>query len=182
MVTPDSDDELMARIAAGDAQAFALLYERWSAPVHTFLVRLVGDRHLAEDLLQESFLRLWRARHEYQAAARFRAWLFTITRRLVIDRARQARIAWEDDPAALDRVIAPERADHRQEAREVLGRVERALADLAPAQREVVLLSRVAGMSAEEIAEVIGSTPGAVRVALHRALRRLAALLGEGSG
>lgn len=169
----------MARVAAGDPQAFSLLYERWSAPVYTFLVRLTGGRHLAEDLLQETFLRVWRSRREYRAAMRFRAWLFTIARRLVIDWARQERVAWEDESAVVQRLAAPERAEHEHEARELLARVGRALARLAPAQREVLLLSRLGGMSAEEIAEVTGSTPGAVRVALHRALRRLAALLGE---
>jgi RNA polymerase sigma-70 factor (ECF subfamily) len=72
-----------------------------------------------------------------------------------------------------------ETPDRRAEARDEFARLERALEQLPPAQREVVLLARVVGAGADEIAKVTGSTPGAVRVQLHRALHRLRGLLGE---
>lgn len=168
----------MALVRAGDTEAFTRLYERHRTPAFTFLVRLTGDHHLAEDLLQETFLRVYQGRGVYQPSGQFRTWLFTIARHLVIDHHRRHRIAWEHEPAEIE---AAERAQDRVEARELLETLERALSRLSPAHREIVLLSRIAGMSADEVASVTGSTAGAVRVALHRALRRLASLVGPGS-
>jgi RNA polymerase sigma factor (sigma-70 family) len=172
-----TDDELMALVRAGDSRAFADLYERHRVAVFTYLVRLGNDHHGAEDLLQETFLRAYRARDSYQPSTQFRAWILTIARRQVIDRWRRQRLDWDTEPHALETVSTPRTADHLAEARERLARVEEALQHLAPSQRELILLSRVAGMDALEIASITGSTPGAVRVALHRALRRLRSLL-----
>lgn len=174
----ETDDHLMALLRAGDSRAFAELYERYRTPVFTFLVRLTGNHHLAEDLLQETFLRLYRGRAAYQPTGRFHTWLFTIARRLAVDYYRRQHAAWDREPDAIE---ASDRAEHRAETRELLERVDRALRRLSPAQREVVLLSRFAGMNAADIGLATGSTPGAVRVTLHRALRRLQSLLEEAS-
>jgi len=172
-----TDDELMARVRAGDTRAFTDLYERHGAAVLTFLTRLTGDRRLGEDLLQETFVRVYRSRGEYQGTGRFKAFLFTIARRLVIDWRRRQNVLWLEDSEALEAVEAPERAEHRAEASDLAERVEAALRRLPASQREIVLLSRYAELSAEEIAQITGSTPGAVRVGLHRALRRLRELI-----
>lgn len=176
-MTSPTDDELMARVSAGDQRAFAELYERHHRAVFTFLVHLTSARHAAEDLLQEAFLRAWRGRARYRASGEFRAWLFTIARRLAVDRFRRAGPVWEENPAALETAASVEAPDRRAEARDELAKLQRALDQLPPAQREVILLARLAGSGAEEIARVTGSTPGAVRVQLHRALLRLRALL-----
>jgi RNA polymerase sigma-70 factor (ECF subfamily) len=175
-VTGDADDELMRRLAAGDQGAFAALYERHRTRVFTFLLRLVRDRAAAEDLLQEVFLRVYRARAEYTGRTRFQAWLFTIARRLLVDHLRRAGPAPVEEADTPD-APAPETPAQHAEARELAARLERALEHLPPAQREVLLLARLGGLDAGEIAAVTGSTPGAVRVALHRALRRLRDLL-----
>lgn len=167
----------MARASAGDQRAFAELYERHRRAVFTFLVHLTGVRHAAEDLLQEAFIRAWSARARYQASGEFRAWLFTIARRLAVDRFRREGRAWEENPAAPETAASGEAPDRRAEARDELARLQRALDQLPPAQREVILLARLVGAGAEEIAQVTRSTPGAVRVQLHRALQRLRALL-----
>lgn len=172
-----TDDELMARVRAGDAQAFTELYERHAAALLTFLTRLTGDRRFGEDLLQETFVRLYRSRGAYDATGRFRAFLFTIARRLVIDWRRRRQAMGLEDADALERLEAPERAEHRAEARDLADRVEAALQRLPAGQREIVLLSRYTGLGANDIAQVTGSTPGAVRVGLHRALRRLRELI-----
>ncbi|MBI1726670.1 MAG: sigma-70 family RNA polymerase sigma factor [Candidatus Rokubacteria bacterium] len=174
-----TDDQLMAAVRAGEASAFTELYERHGPALLTFLARLTSDRALAEDLLQETFVRVYRARDTYGGEGQFRAWLFTIARRLVIDWRRSRKIAWSDDPAALETTAAPTRADDRADVRDLVVRLERALRRLPDGQREVVLLSRHAGLDAGQIAEVTGSTPGAVRVSLHRALQTLSELLDE---
>lgn len=174
-----TDDQLMAAVRAGEASAFTELYERHGPALLTFLARLTSDRAFAEDLLQETFVRVYRARDTYGGEGQFRAWLFTIARRLVIDWRRSRKIAWSADPAALETTAAPTRADDRADVRDLVVRLERALRRLPDGQREVVLLSRHAGLDAGQIAEVTGSTPGAVRVSLHRALQRLSELLDE---
>jgi len=167
----------MARVRAGDTRAFTQLYERHGAVLLTFLTRLTGDRRLGEDLLQETFVRVYRSRGEYQATGRFRAFLFTIARRLVIDWRRRQNAMWLEDSETLETLQAPERAEDRAEARDLAERLEAALRRLPASQREIVLLSRYAALSADEVAQITGSTPGAVRVGLHRALRRLRKLI-----
>ena len=174
-----TDDQLMAAVRAGEASAFTELYERHGPALLSFLARLSDDRALAEDLLQETFLRVFRARATYEGEGQFRAWLFTIARRLVIDWRRSRKLAWSDDPAALETTAGPTRADDRTAVRDLIVRLERALRRLPEGQREVVLLSRHAGLDAGQVAQVTGSTPGAVRVTLHRALQRLHELLDE---
>lgn len=173
-MTGDTDDELMRRLAAGDRDAFSRLYERHRTRVFTFLLRSLRDRAGAEDLLQEVFLRVYRARAEYTGRLRFQAWLFTIARRLLVDHRRRGVPPEEAD---MPDVPALETPSQHAEARELAVRLEQALDRLPPGQREVLLLARLGGLDAAEIAAVTGSTPGAVRVALHRALRRLRDLL-----
>lgn len=181
MTTP-SDDELMARVRADDQPAFVELYERYRGVVFTFLVRLTGARAPAEDLLQETFIRVWQGRDDYRASGQFRGWLFTIARRLTIDWYRREGLPWaekEEARIALEVSASPgEQPDRHAEAREQLKRLQDALDRLPPAQREVILLSRFGGLGSEEIARIIGSTPGAVRAMLHRALRQLRGVMG----
>lgn len=170
----------MEAVRAGDVHAFQGLYERHHRAVFAFLLRSLGDRGIAEDLLQETFLRVFTRRQEYRPVAAFRTWLFTIARNLVIDHIRKRRadphtsteetLEAVTDPAALPGELA--------EARELSGRLEKAVGRLSPSQREVLLLSRAAGLRHEEIGEVTGQSPAAVRVGLHRALRELRSLLG----
>lgn len=177
-----SDEALMARVRDGSVAAFQALYERHHRALFSFLLRLLADRPAAEDLLQETFLRVYLHRESYRPSAAFRTWLFTIARNLAIDHLRrrgpfQERVGEEDRVAAMpDPAPSPLR---RVEAGEELWQFEAALSQLPPGQREVLLFSRYAGLSHAEIAEVTGSSPEAVRVALHRALRRVRDLLRE---
>lgn len=174
-----TDDQLMEAVAAGDYHAFDMLYERYRAAVFSFLARLAGDVQTGEDLQQETFFRVYRFRARYRGSGQFRAWLFTIARNVAVEHLRRRPAAWEDPPEWAE---APERTEHRAEASELLFRLERALAALPPAQREIVLLSRVVRMDTREIAGIVNSSPGAVRVALHRALRTLSSVIGAGEG
>lgn len=169
----------MEAVRTGDLRAFQVLYERYHRAVFAFALRSLGDRGTAEDVLQETFLRVFARRPEYRPVAAFRTWLFTIARNLVVDqiRKRGAESHSDADPA-LEMVTDPGASPLEQaEGQELSDRLERALGRLPAAQREVLVLSRVAGLSHREVAEITGQTPGAVRVALHRALRELRSLL-----
>ena len=177
-----TDDQLIAAVRAGETSAFTELYERHGRALLTFLARLTGDLPLAEDLLQETFIRVWRARDAYEGAGQFRAWLFTIARRLLIDWRRGQRIVWVDEPAALESMAASAGASEGADVRDLVIRLDQALRQLPEGQREVLLLSRQVGLNAGQIARITGSTAVAVRVSLHRALRRLSELLDAPEG
>jgi RNA polymerase sigma-70 factor (ECF subfamily) len=174
------DESLMEEVRRGSPEAFRILYDRHHRSVFNFLLRFLGDRRAAEDLLQETFLRMFTHRDAYRPIAAFRTWLFTIARNLLIDRRRRAG----GRPESPEDEIVQEVADPSPgplaalEGRELGERLQIAVDRLPPFQREVVLLSRFAGLSHEEIARVTGASRPAVRVALHRALRRLRDLLG----
>jgi len=175
------DDEfLMEEVRRGSAEAFETLYDRHHRAAFNFFLRFLRDSRAAEDLLQETFLRVFTHRETYRPAATFKTWLFTIARNLLVDHWRRTRTRPEtldDEPlrAAADPSPGPLAA---VEGRSLEERLQAAVNRLPPFQREVVLLSRFAGLNHEEIAHVTGASPGAVRVALHRALRRLRDLLG----
>ena len=171
---PDLDEMLMKRLQEGDPGAFQILYERHHRPVFGFLARSVRDRQTAEDLLQETFLRVFASRQAYRPLAPFRAWLYTIARHLVVDQMRRAGPSAALIEDSSEDVADPQAsALERAEAQGLGERLERAVARLPPVQREVVLLSRMGGLTHEEISRVTGASPEAVRVALHRALRTL---------
>lgn len=177
-MTP-SDEMLMEEVRAGDLDAFRLLYDRHQRGVFTFLLRYLGYRQLAEDLLQETFLRVFTHRERYRPTARFKTWLFTIARNLAIDQLRRQGGRQEiESRESLELVADPGATPlQRAEAQELGERLRSAVMRLPPSQREVLLLSRVAGLNHEEIAELTGASPEAVRVTLHRALRRIQTFL-----
>ncbi len=174
-----SDEALMQAVQGGDLEAFRILYERHHRAVFALVLRSVGDRPTAEDLLQETFVRVFATRQAYRPLASFRTWLYTIARHLVVDQIRRRRAPGDlAEEGAVETLVDPDASPHqRAEARELGERLERAIERLPPAQREVLLLSRLAGLGHDEIAQVTRVSRGAVRVTLHRALGRLQQLL-----
>src|SRR3982074_3768524 len=86
-----TDEELLAAYQQGDAGAFELLLRRHRAPLFTFLLRMLGDREKAEDLAQETFLRVIKGAHAWEERSRFQSWMYAIARNLCTDRARRDR-------------------------------------------------------------------------------------------
>ncbi len=122
----------MEAVRAGDLTAFQALYERHRRAVFTFLLRSVGDRPTAEDLLQQTFLRVFTRRQGYRPTAAFRTWLFTIARHLLIDRFRHARGDTDvNGSPALETVPSSDASPlERAEARELAERLETAIRQL----------------------------------------------------
>ncbi len=159
------DDALMQRYAAGDVAAFDELYEHYEAPIYGFCLRYLSDADSAADALQEVFVRLIDARTSYQPRGRFRSWVFTITRRVCVDRSRE-RMHEPLEAGGRDTHVGRSFVDdieHRDE-------VERVLSVLTPEQREVLLLHRYYGFSYGEISEMVGATEAAVKQKAYRAL------------
>jgi RNA polymerase sigma-70 factor (ECF subfamily) len=179
-VAPDeTDEQLMRRFQRGDARAFETLMHRHRTPIHAFLRRHLGDRARAEDLLQETFLRVVKGAAAWEPRAAVRTWLFAIARNLAADEARR-RVFRDADPldAAPDgevpraeRIAGEGRApDDAAGDALVRPRLEAALAALPAEQREVFLLREHAGLSFPEIAEATGANENTVKSRLRYAL------------
>jgi RNA polymerase sigma-70 factor, ECF subfamily len=178
--------ELHAVSAAGrrDREAtFAHLFEEFSAPIYNYVLRMVGDADRAADITQDTFIKAYRKLDSLTDATSTRAWLYRIATNTAIDEIRRRRLVspMGDDAGTFDR------PDHRPgpEALVMAGtldeRVQRALMRLRPNHRQCLLLSDMDDMSAQQIAEVMGMSYGAVRTLLCRArgeMRR--ALAAEG--
>jgi RNA polymerase sigma-70 factor (ECF subfamily) len=182
-------DEAMDRYAQGDAGAFAVVYAGLEQKLRSFLMRLAGAAPIADDLLQETFMRIHRARGSFEPGARVVPWAYAIARNAWLDHARSAHArslrerdakAADDPPSAWEPATGPE-ADSEQAviAREMAAVVQRVLAGLPPAQREAFVLLRYEGMSVQEAAEVLGSTPTAVKLRAFRAYEALRAALSQ---
>lgn len=185
---PDiGDHELMLRICAGDEDAFTFVFRRWQAPLFRFALHMCGNRTVAEDATQETFMTLVRQTAQFDSAkGKLGAFLFGVARNQVLKRLERERpytqLApnWED--AAESHVELQIRsADAAQSdvaARaETIEHVRQAILTLPPDYREVVALCDLEEMSYDEAAVVLGCAPGTVASRLHRARALLAAKL-----
>lgn len=166
----DTDLELITRWRAGDERAATTLVERHTQALSRFATSL-GVRDDLEELVQDTFVRAFQSLEGFRGASSFRTWLFTIARRLLLDRRRteqrrrdrvevqEGDVATEYD--ALDTLVAGE----------VQARVLEATKRLSPTQREVFSLRVAEGLSYKEIADLVGTTEGAARVHYHNAMR-----------
>jgi RNA polymerase sigma-70 factor (ECF subfamily) len=172
-----SDEALMLALKAGDQSAFEELYRRYRDRLYAFLVRHAGHPATAQDLFQETFLRVFRDRARYVPRAAFATWLFTIARNLYLDHLRGARRAAEvlvSSPTAMVGFPDPRPGSLQQvEAVERQRRLLAAVAELPEEDRAILLLSRFEGLRYGQIAEILGTSEGAVKVRAHRALQIL---------
>lgn len=174
----DPDNELMKRVAKGDDEAFKLLFERHNRLAWSVIYRQLGNVAAAEDLVQEAFLRVYRAAPQYEPSAKFSTWLFTVVTNLCLnykrDRARDRLrlVGSEEDEQgnALDQLAAVEPDEHEQDDRQKRTQaVKDAIAGLPENQRMALILSRYEEKSYEEVAEILGVTVAAVKSLTSRA-------------
>jgi RNA polymerase sigma-70 factor (ECF subfamily) len=180
MTQERTDEELLAAYQQGDPGAFEGLLRRHRAPLFTFLLRMLGDREKAEDLAQETFLRIVKGAQAWEHRARFQTWLFTIARNLCVDRARFRRTdsldaqGPDDEPPLVDSVpgreIDPARGAESARLRPLL---MKALLSIPQEQREVFVLREQAGIPFREIAEILGVNENTAKSRMRYALEGL---------
>jgi len=169
-----TDDELVARGADGDEEAFRILVDRWEQPVFAFLNRMLGSAEEAQDLTQETFLRVVRGAAKYRASGQFRSWLFRIAGNQARSRLRRRKIVrWVTFDARAHDVPDERHAERELEREDTRTTVRAALARLPERQRQAVLLRQYQEMSYREIAEQLDTTVPAVESLLHRAMSAL---------
>lgn len=167
------DATLVVRAREGDVTAFETLVRRYRVPVYRIAVRLLPDAWRAADTAQEAFITAWRCLREIKAEQAFAAWLYriTVTRALSTLRSVRPYVPFDELAAASDRFPGPE---ERALADGLAAALRRALNHLTPEQRACWILREMEGLSYEEVATVLHTTPSAVRGRLHRARPQLA--------
>jgi len=170
-------------VAAGDEAALEVLYQRYGGACYRLARRLIGDNHLAEDVVQQVFLALWQRNGYDPARGAVSTWLLSITHHKSVDqlrrdKGRRHRLAGDQElleiaatgPGPADAAWAQLRAERTRDA----------LRDLPSEQREVLLLAYYGGYTQREIADITGLPLGTVKSRTSQAMRRLRGLLAEG--
>jgi RNA polymerase sigma-70 factor (ECF subfamily) len=165
----DSDislESLMIRYQQGDSSAVTVLVNRLSPQLHRFFLAQVVSRQYADDLLQETWLRIHQVRHTYRSGAPALPWIYAIARNIRVDHYRKA-LRTESRHQSLEvSPDIPQKTDARSDATPDL---EALLATLPESQREVLSMLKVVGMSLEEVARATASSVGSVKQKAHRA-------------
>jgi len=183
-----ADTELIGRAAGGDARALEVLYDRYSGVVFSFALRIVTERQLAEEILQEAFFRAWQQGGSFSSGrGSFITWLLSITHNLAIDeirrRRRRPQKAESEEPEQILDSVADTGAGADVEGEVWLGALRdtigRALAELPPAQRDALEMAYFRGMTQREIAEALGEPLGTIKTRMRLGLQKLREALGS---
>lgn len=181
-----TDQEVVARAREGRDAAYRELIGRYERPVFSLIYRLVRNREQAEDLSQETFIKVLNALDRYDPSYKFSSWIFKIAHNTALDRLRKkepetlsldgsphARDAAEAHASSLTAVATDEDPESFTASRELGREIEAAIGELRPEYRTAVLLWHVEGRAYEEIAEIMGIPLGTVKTYIHRARNEL---------
>ncbi len=186
MSTHQSDEliDAMERYIDGDARGFRQVYAAMAPVVERCLRRWVGDPEQAKDLVQETFIRVHRARGRYRRGAPVGPWVLTIARRLSIDtlRRRGRRKEYLTREGVLPENIEDGGEPSALEIEALIGEVRAAIAELPPSLRGVVAMHKLDGQPLSVVAAALGIKEGAARVRAHRGYRRLKSILAKRLG
>lgn len=180
---PDqSDEDLIAKVATGSEEAFTLLVERYQRPIFNTIAKTIGDYSRAEELTQDTFLKVFKFAARYNRQYKFTTWIFTIAKNYakneLRDRAIHARAyeirdsdwSFEEDAAAKNRKNPEQEAT----SREMKARLEKAMGRLPANYRLAIVLSEYNGMDYAQISEIFGCPKGTVKSWVHRGKQLLA--------
>ncbi len=186
-----TDEVLMVRFQGGDRAAFAILVRRHKAPIYNFVLRMVRSSSSAEDLTQDTFVKVVQSSGEFKHEARFYTWLYAIARNLCIDHLRKMSLRQHpsldqpspqspDGPTLLERTAGSAPSAERTAIGAEMGqRITRCVEALPAEQREVFLLREIGNLSIKEIAVIVAVPEGTIKSRLRYALERLQESLSE---
>lgn len=177
-----ADEDLMHLVARGDARAFEVVYERHSGAAFSLAYRMVGKRTVAEEVVQEAFLNLWRSGERYERTrGSVRTWTLGIVHHRAIDALRRATVHDKrrtGDEDIAERLEAPDRTDVEVARREESRTVRAAMEALPAEQVQVIELAYFGGFSHSEISEMLGTPIGTIKGRMRLGLSKLRASLG----
>jgi len=171
----------MLKVKEGQVAMLGVLFERHHRAVFNFFLRLTGRRDIAEDLVQEVFLRMLKYRQNYETEGHYSAWMYQIARRVHLDYRRKTKQERHqetvEEPGPGDQLVSgdpvPEAALLKREETEL---IRTALSQLSPEKREMLILARYQRLKYQEIAEILDCEIGTVKARVFRALEELASV------
>ncbi|MGO9496576.1 MAG: RNA polymerase sigma factor [Solirubrobacteraceae bacterium] len=180
-----ADEELMQLVHDGDVRAFEVVFDRHASAAFSLAYRMCGRRAAAEDIVQESFLSLWRSASGYDPRrGSVRSWVLSVVHNRSVDAMRRVGAkAGRDvpDDGIAERLPAAETTDAEVERRDDARQVRTALDELPPDQRQVIELAYFGGFTHTQIAEMLDLPPGTVKGRMRLGLTKMRFFLGEGS-
>jgi RNA polymerase sigma-70 factor (ECF subfamily) len=191
MLSDQPDEDLMVSYQQGEVRAFEILLGRHRKPVFNYILRFIGERETAEDLLQETFMRVIKGAEAYKRQAKFTTWLYTIARNLCVDQTRRRKHrrhasldapmdTGDDSGTLLDVLPAPDIASDRKTVnKQLYATMQKAIAGLSEEQREVFLMREFLDLPFKQIADVIGVPENTVKSRMRYALEKLRLELDE---
>jgi RNA polymerase sigma-70 factor (ECF subfamily) len=178
-----ADEELMELVDGGEMRAFEVILDRHASAGYSLAYRMCGRRALAEDIVQEAFLSLWRSGAGYdRTRGSVRSWVLSAVHNRAVDQLRRAGAkAGRDvhDNGLAERLPARETTEDQVERRDQAGRVRGALGELPPDQRQVIELAYFGGLTHSQIAEMLDLPPGTVKGRMRLGLTKMRSALGE---
>jgi RNA polymerase sigma factor (sigma-70 family) len=168
-----TDEEIMNSVKLGSIKLLAILFERYHVKLYNYFLRLTGHQGTSEDLTQEVFFRILKYRGTFRQESKFTTWMYQIGRNVHIDYWRKYKEElplseqWEEK---IDPANPPEQEAREEQDAAIL---HRALSQLPPAKKEVLVLSRFQGMKYREISQLLGCSLSAVKIQVHRAIKDL---------
>jgi RNA polymerase sigma factor (sigma-70 family) len=170
-----SDNSLMLKVKGGDLDKMALLFERYHRPLYGFLFHMTRQRESSEDMVQTVFFRMLKYRHAFTGSGEFKTWMYHLARNVLADHGRK------DKRTKTHHSITEEseqwtdgtRADEPIQKKQDLKALEQAMQALSAENRELLILSKYQELRYSEIARIMETSEGAIKVRIHRALQQL---------
>jgi len=164
------DEELMLLVSEGDLDKMSILFDRYHIRIFNFLLKLTKDWNISQDMTQEVFYKIIKYRNSYKKG-KFSSWIYTIARNIFSDYYQSQK----NKDQRIEDVIYHTKAEKQDfiEQNETTEQLNRALNQLSNSDKELVIMNRYQGIKYQEIAEITGSTVGAVKTKVHRAIHKL---------
>jgi RNA polymerase sigma-70 factor (ECF subfamily) len=167
------DEAVMRLVRDGDVGQLGILFERHHGRLYNYCLRLTGDPEASRDLVQEVFFRMLKYRATYRTEGTFLPWFYRLARNACFDHLRGSGREVAADVEAMEEAAPGPAPSEEAERREEVRLLSRALHRLPVDKRELLVMARFGALGYREIAETLGTTVGAVRVRVHRALKEL---------
>ncbi len=165
-----NDEELMILVSNGNLDVMGILFDRYHIKIFNFLLKMTRDKEVSQDITQEVFYKAIKYRASYKKG-KFSSWIFTIARNIFVDYYQRQKN--KDERFETIEYKIEQKEPDQINARETNEELNRALNQLNTVDKELVIMNRYQGIKYQEIAEITGSTPGAVKTKIHRAIHKL---------
>ncbi|CAM1342839.1 RNA polymerase sigma factor [Tenacibaculum amylolyticum] len=165
-----SDSALMLKVKSGESHTLGLLYERYKKRLFGFFFQMNKDASLCEDLVQNVFIRVLKYKHTYTEDSNFLSWIFKIARNVYYDHFKAQDKKRASTLTEVNHIEATENVERDIEKSEKIRILQKAINELPPAKKELIILSKIKELKYKELGEIIGCTEGNARTKVHRAL------------